>query len=148
VGARWYLVIRLTLWFVALIVALFPAFLEALSLVSLNNNSFLRDTMFAIVPAAALALSAILDYICLDFRKISGTALALSVLGIIFNVLALTSGIVGFLVLPKNDLPVTAAGLWTFSILIFSALMMSLLTEIFVSRDHYRLHGQQDSGSA
>ena len=140
--ARWYLTVRLALWFVALFVAILPAFFHALAVPSFNNSQLFRDALFVTVPAAALGLSTVLDYLCMGFRLISGTAMALAVLGIVFNTLVLLSGVIGFLILPKSEVPLSATSVWTFSVLIVLALMFSLLTEIFVSKDHHRCHMQ------
>lgn len=137
--AAWYRTIRLSLWFVALIIALFPAILEGIH-ATVFDNTLLRDVLFIVIPTSALGLSTVLDYLCMNFRVISGTSLALSILAIIFNMLGLTSGLVGFLVVPKDDVAATNAELWTFSILIFLALLMSFVTETLVSTDNHRCH--------
>jgi hypothetical protein len=58
---------------------------------------------------------------------------SLSILSIIFNTMSLMSGVVGFLVVPNNELPPQPRQLWTFSILIVFALLMSVVTEFFAS---------------
>lgn len=148
-SSGWYRTIRLALWFVAFLVAASPAFLELMTSDSITNT-LLRDFVFVIIPAAALGLSTVLDYLCMNFRVVSGTALALSILAIIFNMLALSSGLVGFLVVPKNDLLATNRELWPFGILVVAALLMSLVTEFFVSTDNHRCHaarGQPVTGT-
>lgn len=147
-SAAYYLMVRLSLWFVALIAALLPAIIESLGVLSLNNNVLFRDALFVTVPAAALGLSTVLDYLCMGYLRISGTALALSALSIVFNTLSLASGIIGFLVIPHDGKPLTLPALWTFSVLIFLALFVSLVTEIYVSKDHHRCHMQPGVGRA
>jgi hypothetical protein len=125
---------------VALAAASIPAILESINAPALNHDIFIRNLLFVIVPAAALGLSTVLDYLCLGYNLISGTALAAAVLGIVANTLALASGIIGFLIIPHNNAPLTATALWIFSIQICLALFFSLLTEIYVSKDHHRCH--------
>jgi hypothetical protein len=54
--------------------------------------------------------------------------------------LALTSGLVAFLEIPKDTSMVTTSKLLLFSILIGYALFMSLITEILVSGDNHQSH--------
>ena len=138
-SAAWYRTIRLSLWCVALIIALLPALLESIHATTFDHT-LLRDVLFIVVPTSALGLSSVLDYLCMNFRVINGTSLALSILSIIFNTLGLTSGLVGFLVVTKDNVAATNAELWTFSILIFLALLMSFVTETLVSTDNHRCH--------
>jgi uncharacterized membrane protein YozB (DUF420 family) len=104
------------------------------------NNTLFRDILFVIIPAAALGLSAVLDYLCINYKDLNGTSFALSMLSIIFNTLALGSGLVAFIVIPKDNVPVASAKLLTFSVIICYALLMSIITEFFVSTDNHRCY--------
>jgi hypothetical protein len=63
----WYRTIRLVLWAMAMIAASVPAILEWLEGASFNNTLF-RDILFVIIPAAALGLSTVLDYLCMNYH--------------------------------------------------------------------------------
>jgi hypothetical protein len=139
--AGWYRTIRLVLWAIAVIVAAVPAMLEYLEGAIFNNTLF-RDFLFIIIPAAALGLSTVLDYLCMNYQVLNGTKFALAVLSIIFNTLALASGLVAFLEIPKDTLMVTHPKFWTFSILICYALSISIITEFLVSADNHRCHAR------
>lgn len=139
VSAFWYRIIRLALWLIAVIVAIFPALLESLRATALDHT-LAREFMFVVIPASALALSTVLDYLCMHYRIINGTSFALSMLAIILNVFAMASGLVGFLVIAKDQLTVSKSELWTFSTLILLALLVSLATEMLVSTGNHRCH--------
>jgi hypothetical protein len=139
--AGWYRTIRLVLWCIAVLVAGVPAILEYLDGAIFNNTLF-RDFLFVIVPASALGLSTVLDYLCMNYQILNGTKFALSILSVIFNTLALASGLVAFLEIPKDTLLVVHSKLWTFSVLICYALLVSILTEYLVSTDNHRCHAR------
>ena len=94
----YYIAIRVLLWLVAVIVALFPTLMSAPesfsfnivgSLGALNTAGLFRDLFFIIIPAAALALSTLIDYLCMCRMKMSGAAFALSIIALIVNTAAL-----------------------------------------------------------
>jgi hypothetical protein len=142
----WYRTIRLVLWVMAMLVAAVPALLEWLEGAAFNNTLF-RDVLFVIIPAAALGLSTVLDYLCMRYQMLNGTKFALSVLAIIFSMLALASGLVAFLEIPKDTLAVTVSKFWLFSVLIGYALFVSLLTELLVSADNHQSHAKSGLGT-
>jgi hypothetical protein len=142
VTANWYRVIRLTLWAIAVVIALFPAILESFAATALDE-SLLREVIFVVIPASALGLSTVLDYLCMNYQELNGTKFALSVISILLNMCGMFSGLVGFLVLPHDAVAVTQRQLVTFSILILLALLISLITEYLVSADNHRCHSIQ-----
>jgi hypothetical protein len=105
------------------------------------DESLLRDFIFVVIPASSLGLSAVLDYLCMNYKELSGTKFAISVLSILFNIFGMFSGLIGFLVIPNDNIPVTIRQLVTFAILILAAILISLVTEFLVSADHHRCHG-------
>lgn len=144
--ANWYRIIRLVLWFVAVGIALFPAMLEWLDETAIDEL-LLRDVIFVVIPASALGLSTVLDYLCMNYIVVGGTKFALSVLAIIFNICGMFTGLVGFLEIPNDDALVTSRQLVTFSVLILLALLISLITEFLVSADNHRCHAiRRDHG--
>jgi hypothetical protein len=114
--AGWYRTIRLSLWLAAVVIALLPAIFKAMDSAVLDVQ-LLRDFIFVVIPASALGLSGVLDYLCMNYQVLSGSKFALSILSIIFNIFGMMSGLVGFLVLPSGNLPATQRQLWTFSVL-------------------------------
>jgi hypothetical protein len=145
-SAGWYRIIRLTLWAAAVTIALLPGILKAMDATRFDVP-LLKDFIFVVIPASALGLSTVLDYLCMNYQYLSGTSFALSVLSILFNIFGMMSGLIGFLVLPSGDVSVTSRQLWTFSILIFLALLISVITEFLVSADNHRCHSIRRSDS-
>ncbi len=136
----WYLLIRLILWVVVVGLALLPT-LRAIDdhswnlFKSANDARLFRDLFFAVVPVTALALSTLLDFLCTRYAKLSGTAFALSIIALIFNVAGLATGLVGFVTIAADAI-LGPVPLWTYSALICMAVVCSLATEIGVSYNH------------
>jgi len=92
--AGWYRTIRLSLWLAAVVIALLPAIFKAMDSAVLDVQ-LLRDFIFVVIPASALGLSGVLDYLCMNYQVLSGSKFALSILSIIFNIFGMMSGACG-----------------------------------------------------
>lgn len=140
-GAIPYLAIRFTLWVSGVFVALFPTLVAAPSLPSvwpsetlqmLNAAGLFRDLFFIVVVVAVLALSSILDFMSVNMGKVVPTIHGIVIGALIFNIVALCSGLVGFMQIPHARTPV-ASSYGTYCSLIYLALLIGLATEIGVS---------------
>lgn len=142
-----YCILRLVLWLAAVTIAAIPAHSAAggmrlwifNDLAFINDAKAFRDGVFVIVPAAALALSTIVDFFASDVNH-SGTTRGLALLGLLLNVIALTCGLALFLVIPAHT-EVEAAKFGTYSWIIVLSLVVSLATEIGTSWAARVTHG-------
>jgi hypothetical protein len=139
--AGWYRAIRLILWAFAVGIASFPAIIGAFDTVAFTE-SLLRDIIFIVIPASALGLSSVVDYLCMNYQVLGGTQFALAMGAILFNILGMFSGLVGFLEIPNSFHVVTTRELVTFSVLICLSILISIITEYLVSADNHRCHTQ------
>jgi hypothetical protein len=145
-----YVLIRAFLWFIAVAIAIFPTLSAAPDAASmdpfvmfstLNNVGAFRDVLFVIIPAAALAISTLIDYLCMCRTQMSGTAFGLSLIGVLMNITALVAGFVGFLYIEdKPHVPVNARFLLTYSWIICIAIGVGIITELAVSWSHGQIH--------
>ncbi len=145
-STSYYLLIRVVLWTIAVIVAALPVALNDdvdlewnlwASIESINKAGVFRELFFVLIPLGLLSISTVLDHLCRKFYKLSGTSAALSILSLVFNSLALCSGLVGFVKIPHAS-ALTPGQLWTYSVLIGLGMFVSAATELGVSLEHRR----------
>lgn len=142
----YYVAIRFVLWIVAVAVAVLPVTMHdkvdlawglPTTIENINSAGVFRELFFVIIPVSVLAISTLVDYLCKKYFRLSGTAVALSVLALIFNTTSLSSGLIGFSRINHN-LTISSGQLSVYSTLIMLALAVSLATEIGVSCEHRR----------
>ena len=139
-GLALYGFIRLLLWSAGVGIALFPT-LQTTRLIpswhllgtmeSVNAAGHFRDLFFVIVPASAVSLSTTLDFLCVRLRGEINALLA--VIALILNIIILLSGFVGFLLIPPGTGYLSADVFSISSWLILVGLIISLVTELWIS---------------
>lgn len=137
-----YCFLRLLLWTAGVAIALFPTLQIAPHLSSwgissvfaaVNSDGHFRDLFFVIVPASAVSLSTTLDYLCGSLSHGSEVTGLLVIVVLVINVLVLLSGFVGFLLIPVGHTALDPDALSSYSGLITVGLVLSLITELWVS---------------
>src|SRR2546423_856829 len=141
-GLLLYCFLRLVLWSSGVAITLFPT-LQAAStfqswgidsiLAGLNADGHFRDLFFVIVPASVVSLSTTIDYLSGSFPQGSATTGLVITIVLLFNVLVLVSGFVGFLLIPVGHTVLPPDALTRYSWLILVGLFLSLVTELWVS---------------
>lgn len=148
-GVFFYLTIRISLWLGAVLVSGLPVLLNddvdvslspLTTIESINAAKVFKELYFVIVPVSVLSLSTIVDYWCRRYRELSGSLFALTILALFFNILSLGAGLVGFVKI-TNTIPLASKALWTYSLFVLYALIVSLGTEIGVAFTHSNRHG-------
>jgi hypothetical protein len=123
------------LWFIAVFIALLPTLLGKINSESFRDAEVFRDLLFVTVPVSALGLAATFDYLCVGFPNLSAGAFFNSIGSIFLNGGGLTTGLAGFLNIRQGVM--SNGQLWTYSILICAAVLVSLTTEISISLNHH-----------
>jgi hypothetical protein len=143
-----YVFARLLLWFIAVIIALFPTVMSSKQefvfdfygeLIRINEDGLFRDLFFALVPTSAIAISTLLDYMIMCHKKISGSVQTLSVIGLIVNVAALASGLSGFLNIERDEV-LADHKFHLFTWILCLSIGVSLISELTVSCGHGSVH--------
>jgi hypothetical protein len=135
-GTIIYVVVRLLLWGAAVSLAWLPTvwIVWSLHLGSslwlVNIEGHFRDLFFALVPAAALSISSILEFFYVS-RESPVERLA-ALLALLANIVVLLSAFFGFLLYP--DQPVLSVEQFrAYSALIIVGLIVSFVTELSVA---------------
>ncbi|WP_146604585.1 hypothetical protein [Rhodoplanes roseus] len=145
--------IRFILWAAGVGIASFPTFQAShsspfwnlpLAIDTINGAGHYRDLFFVIVPAAAVPLSTTVDFICLRGRGEIDTLLA--VIALLINFTVLVSGLIGFLVIPPHSGALSAIEVHTSTTLIAIGLVISVVTEVWVSGAAERRRARNPSG--
>lgn len=143
VSGLWlYLIVRLALWVSAVGIAAIPAlsapgymvFGYGSELALINSAHAFRDAVFVLVPAGAIALSSLFDFL-FRVERVQRMTMFLCVIGLIVNIAVLISGLVGFIKLPEQT-EASQVTFWVYSWLIGLGLAVSLLTEVWVVIGH------------
>jgi hypothetical protein len=145
------MLLRIALWTIAVIIALFPTFQAdhvfpaldpIVAMASVNSHGHFRDLFFVIVPAAAVSLSTTMEFLssCVirvsphrGHSRVSATIGFIALLALLGNTVILLSGFVGFLLIPPGSGPVDLDALKLYSNLILWGLGISLATEMGIS---------------
>lgn len=117
-----------------------PAAITAYHFGELTSNEVLREAVFVVVPVAAVALSTAFDFLFLFRKDMANTAFALTSCSIIVSILSMVGGGIVFTLIPRNHDHVASPWLYGVCALIAVTALCSLLTELFVSREHYSCH--------
>lgn len=145
-ATAFYLLIRSILWLAGVGIAFFPTLqtvhvIDATSATAIaeaiNSTGHFRDMFFVIVPASALSLSTVSEFLCsLGSHRASELTRMAVILAFIVNVIILVSGFVAFFLIPPHDHPLDAASFSLWYRVIWIGLLLSYLTETAVSWAH------------
>jgi hypothetical protein len=136
-GSGAYILLRIALWWIGIAAAAFPP-LFSIGFVDLNPwvvarvanaHHLFRDLFYLIVIAAVLAISNLLNFVASKYKESHTFLCALSVFGLLFFMIALAIGLVGFTDVPTDGTVASPAlGKWTWAIVL--TLFVSLVVEI------------------
>ncbi len=139
-----YGLLRLGLWLAVVAIAIFPIiyrltgeihFTDALTVI--NAEGDFSDLLFALVPAVALPISTIADFLCVncdsEVEKISTVAALLA------NIALFAAGFVGFLTI-SADTPLPSSQFSRLSWVWIVGMAVSCITEVWVAVANKRQH--------
>ena len=132
-----YIILRVALWAIGIAAAAFPT-LFSIGYMDLspweiakaaNAHHVFRDLFYLIVIASVLAVSNLINFIASKYKTSHAFLCALSLFGLLFFMIALAIGFVGFTDVPiDGTVSANTLGKWTWAIVL--TLIVSLIVEV------------------